>query len=136
MSASRQHEKAQGAGSTFWKKSSISALPGRPNLSQAGSGGPGVGPKASLSFRDFDASVSDAWSNNEPLPPTLGSTAGDVPAAADSGAGAAQEQYATVIQPPVIPPLSVATGRSAAARVAAERERTAALATARPVRQS
>ena len=88
---SRKYEKA--LGKSFWKKSSLSALPGRPNLSNPGvahgGGGPAPpsprrqsasaavtaaaaadDPAMPSSFRAFEASVSDAWNiNDEDAPP-------------------------------------------------------------------
>lgn len=115
MSSSKKHEKANTG--TFWKKSSISAIPGRPNLSQSGNVGGsvsvGIRPsgtphsvtqstvnskKTQLSFRDFDASVSDAWSNQDPAP-------------LNDDAMVAAIAAASTLQLPVIPALAVATGQ-------------------------
>ena len=67
---SRKYEKAASEQS-FWKKSSIAAVPGRPNLSSSKltSAASASGPAMPTSFRAFDASVSDAWNVQEdPLP--------------------------------------------------------------------
>ena len=64
--------KSEKASSSFWKKSPVAAFPGRPNL-QARPAVPnrssvapsaaaaGAGSTTTASFRDFEASVSDAW---------------------------------------------------------------------------
>ena len=67
---SRKYEKATNSSSSFWKKSSLSAVPGRPNpsptLVQHSLSSPSPPTSTSVqmptSFVAFDASVSDAWS--------------------------------------------------------------------------
>ncbi|XP_059096348.1 TBC1 domain family member 22A-like [Tigriopus californicus] len=83
--SSNKYEKANldaTSSSSFWKKSSMKAVPGRPNPSSsvlakqtlpAGSSGSGTSTNGHKlkSFSDFEASVSDAWNSEEPLPASL-----------------------------------------------------------------
>ena len=81
--------KSEKASSSFWKKSPVSAFPGRPNLqapaattiskrSSVAPAAAGAG-STTASFRDFEASVSDAWnaSADELLPHSHRSIASD-----------------------------------------------------------
>lgn len=93
--SSKKYEKANNvdatsSSSSFWKKSSMKAVPGRPNPSSSvlakqvpppGSSHPGSGSSANghnklKSFSDFEASVSDAWNSEEPLPASLTKSGG------------------------------------------------------------
>ena len=76
--------KSEKASSSFWKKSPVAAFPGRPNLqarpavsnrssvAPSASAAAGAGSTTTASFRDFEASVSDAWnaSADDLLPAT------------------------------------------------------------------
>lgn len=116
--------KSEKASSSFWKKSPVSAFPGRPNLQAAASsvaaatasttiskksaaGPAGAAGGTTASFRDFEASVSDAWnaSADELLPHSHRSVANRANAVTKvhGAAGTAQSAAAA---PPAKPALT------------------------------
>ena len=109
--------KSEKASSSFWKKSPVSAFPGRPNLqapaattiskrSSVAPAAAGAG-STTASFRDFEASVSDAWnaSADELLPHSHRSVANRANAVTKvhGAAGTAQSAAAA---PPAKPALT------------------------------
>ena len=109
--------KSEKASSSFWKKSPVAAFPGRPNLqapvataiSKSSVAPAAAASNTTASFRDFEASVSDAWnaSADELLPQSHRNIANNANAVTKvHGAAAAPLDSPAAPAPIAKPPLS------------------------------